>query len=159
MAPERYQTAWCYEEPLAVQFSIFLANRVGQFKELLDLLVAQGIRLAGVSVVDSTDWAVIRMIVSEPDKARELLGAKRLPHTESEVLLVELDSRHSLSQVCTRLLQAEINLHFAYPLLVRPNDRPVIAMHVDDTVLATRTLIMHGTTLLGHADLAGPESV
>ena len=131
MTPEPLQTSQGYEEPFSAQFSVFLANRVGQLKELLNLMAEKAVEVLGVSVVDSSDWAVIRLVFSEPDKA-------------------------ALSEICGHLLHAEINVHFAYPLIGRRDAEPVMVLHVDDPVLATHLLTSHGIRLLGSEDLADP---
>ena len=133
-----------------------MPNRVGQFLELLDTFATKKICVAGVSVVDSTDWAIVRTIFTNPNHAREVLKTSRHSYTESEVILVELQGENSLRDVCGHLLQAEINVHFVYPLTIRSNDFPVMAFHVDDSILATQILIHQGMTLLGSEDLADP---
>ena len=150
------KTAQGHEEPFAVQFSVFLANRVGQLAELLDLLAGKSIRPYGISVVDATDWTVIRMVCSDANKARETLKAGGLPFTESQVLLAEMRDEDTLREICEHLLRAEINVHFAYPLAMRSHGCPVMAFHVEDHVLATRVLTRCGITLLGYEDLADP---
>lgn len=156
METKSFQTARSHEEPFAVQFSVFLPNRVGQFLEFLDLLQPKRISLLGVSVVDSTDWAVVRMVVSHPHEARQLLKTSGHSFTESEVLLVELEEEETLRDVCSQLLRGEINLHFAYPLTIRRHDNPVMVFHVDDIVLARSILTRRGLTLVGWEDLADP---
>jgi len=156
MTRSQYQTERGYEEPVAVQFSVFLANRVGQLQELLDRLGQEQVEPLGLSIVDSTDWAVIRIVFSEPDKARAIFQKHRLAFTESRVLLVELEGKDAMSEICGHLVRAEINIHFAYPLTIRSHARPVMVFHVDDSVHARRVLVSHGLTLLGHEDLAEP---
>ena len=147
-------TARGHEEPLAVQFSLFLANRVGQLKDLLDTFAGENVEPLGFSVVDSTDWAVIRIIFSDPNKARELLKRHGLPFTESEVLLTELIGPTALSHICGLLLSAELNIHFAYALTIRRDQNPIMVLHVDDHILAMQVLTKHGVRLLGYEDLA-----
>ena len=74
MSERTAEIAKGHQEPLAVQFSVFLTNRVGSLKDLLDLFAAQDISVLGLSVVDSADWAVIRIVVGDPNKAREALA-------------------------------------------------------------------------------------
>jgi len=145
-----------HEEPFAVQFSIFLANRVRQLRELLSILNRNEAHLVGLSIVDATDWAVVRAVFSDPGKTRDILAANSLPFTESQVLLVVLVDDDALDGVCQHLLGAEINVHFAFPLTIRRQDHPVMAFHVDDWVLATHVLIRHHYTLLGSEDLGDP---
>lgn len=151
-----YKTDKRHQEPFAVQFSVFLPNRVGQFQELLGHFAEHEISLVGVSVVDSTDWAVVRMIFDQPGHARHLLAEGNQSFTESEVLLIELHCDNALQEVLQHLLRAEINVHFAFPLTIRSHGNAVLALHVDDTTLATQVLTRHEFNLLGNEDLADP---
>ncbi len=155
MVPEKL-TARGSEEPYAIQLSVFLANRVGQLRDLLDLFIQNSVKVAGLSIVDSTDWAVIRLVCIEAEKAKELLHTAGLPFTESDVLLIEVESDEDMSRLTSCLLRAEIDVHFAYPLTIRCDQSPVMVFHVDDETTACRTLINHGFTLLGHEDLSEP---
>ncbi len=157
MPGSTYQTERSHEAPFAVQFSVFMPNRVGQFRELLDEMAEKPVRLVGVSVVDSSDWAVVRMVFTDADLARAILKKAGHSFTESEVLLVVLDAEDTLRQVCSYLLRGEINVHFAFSLTLRCQGSSVMAFHVDDTVLAREILLRHGLTLLGWEDLASPE--
>ena len=145
------------KEPSSVQFSLFLANRVGQLREMLSLFAEESLAVIGVSVVDSTDWAVIRLVFSDANKARETFKAHGLPFTESEVLLAELDGAEALSEICKALVRAEINVHSAYPLIVHQDNNPVMVFHVDEPVLAAHVLTTRGVRLLGSEDLADPR--
>jgi len=143
-----------HKEPCARQFSVFLANRVGQLKDMLDVFAAEDLRVLGISVVDSTDWAVIRTVVSDAGKAREVLARRNMPFTESDVLLACLGTEDAMSEICGLLLQAEISIHFAYPLVISHDGNPVLVLHVDDPILAKQILVRHEITLLGDEDLA-----
>jgi hypothetical protein len=70
-----------------------------------------------------------------------------------ELLIVELGDDHTLSGMCLYLLGAELNIRFAYPLLLRPNGSPAIALSVDDHVLAGQILRKKAFRLLGEEDL------
>ena len=150
-------TARGHQEPFGVQFSVFLANRVGQLKELLDLFLTEKLQMLGLSVVDSTDWAVIRLVFAEPDKAREMLTAHGVPFTESPVLLVAMIDADSMAEVCGCLLRAETNVHFAYPLTFQHDGHGVMVFHVDEYWLAAETLTRNGFRVLDHEDIQGPR--
>jgi len=152
MPTSRPQTASRHAEPFVRQFSIFLPNRVGRLAELLGVLAEADVAVAGISVVDSSDWAVIRMVFSEPGKARVVLTAGGIAFTECEVLAAVLTDDQAMSRLCKALVAAELNVQFVYPLMVRRDDCPVIALHVDDALLARKVLITHGFTLLDHED-------
>ena len=139
--------------PFIRQFSVFLPNRVGRLGELLEGLAEAEVELAGLSVVESTDWAVVRMIFTEPGKAREVLKRQGASFTESEALAVVLSEAKTLNQVLKALVSAELSVGYAYALLIQREDSPVLALHVDDHVLAVQLLTKHGFTLVDHADL------
>jgi hypothetical protein len=141
-----------HEEPYAWQFSVFLPNRVGQLNELLRAMAENQLELLGISVFDSTDWAVARIVFSEPDKAREILARCKLAFTECQVLLVVLQSARTLGEATQVLLAAELNVHFAYPLLANHEGQPVMVVNVDDHELAIQALTQHKFKLLGHED-------
>jgi hypothetical protein len=73
--------------------------------------------------------------------------------SELDLLIVELTEGHTLSSMCLYLLGAELNIRFAYPLMLRPNGTPTIALSVDDQTLAGQILRKKCFTLLGEADL------
>ena len=147
------QTARGHSEPYTVQFGVFLANRVGQLRDMLQLFVKSQIRIIGISVIDATDWAVIRIVTSDSAATRALLRQNNQPFTESEVILVEVPDADSLTDLCGQLLRAEINVHFAYSTSIRRHDNAIMTFHVDDRVLATQILLKHNFVLLGEGDL------
>jgi hypothetical protein len=94
------------------------------------------------------------MLLSHPEQGRELLERNKLPFAENELLVVELPTGpQSLVELCTALLQAEINLHYAYPLIVHPHGRAGVALHIENTELASTMLRDMGFDILCEADL------
>jgi len=139
--------------PFIQQFSVFLPNRVGRLHELLNTLAKERVDIAGISVVDSTDWAVVRLVFTDVGRAREMLARHGVAFTEADVLAVVLEGPETLQQVCKTLVTAELNLAYAYTLLILREDNPVMALQVDDGVLARHVLTKHGFTLVDHEDL------
>jgi hypothetical protein len=152
MSTSKPQTQRGREERCIRQFSIFLPNRVGQLGELLGVFTSSGVEVLGVCVVDSTDWAVVRLIFDDPDKGREVLGLHKLSFTECDALALVLADSDTLRKACGTLLLAELNVQFAYPLLIQSEGRPVMVLHVDDEVMAARVLCRHGFHLIGHEE-------
>jgi hypothetical protein len=142
-----------YEPPRNVQFAVFLDNRVGKLRELLDIFNGQSLKLAGFSILDSADHAVIRLLTSRSELARRLLEQHQIPYSESDVLVVELTGTQTMKCLCDALLQAELSIHFAYPLLVRPRGKTAIAVHTDDRYLACQILRKRLFTILAENDL------
>ncbi len=143
-----------YAAPTVRQFSVFLDNKVGKLLELVRLFdETPTVHLASLSVVESSDFAVIRIIPNCADTAREVLRRHALPFSEIDLLIVELGECQSLTSMCLHLLAAELNIRFAYPLMSGPGGNPTIALAVDDQVLAGQILLRKRFRLLGEADL------
>ena len=111
-------------------------------------------KICALSIQESADTALVRLICAESDDSREVLRAGGFSFSESELLAVELPpkTRQPLIEICSTLLAAEINIHYAYPLLLHPRG-PSLALYVDDPTLAARLLIKKGFTLIGESDL------
>jgi hypothetical protein len=141
--------------PTVTQFSVFLENRVGQLLEVVRCFNGSKVKIVGLSISDSADCCIIRLLLSHPEQGREILERNKLPFAENELLVAELPTGpQSLVELCTALLQAEINIHYAYPLIVHPHGRAAVALHIDNAELATNTLHDKGFDVLCEADLA-----
>ncbi len=140
--------------PTVTQFSVFLENKVGQLLEIVRAFSGSKVKIVGLSISDSADCCIIRVILSHPEQGREILELNKLPFAENELLVAELPTGpQSLVDLCMALLQAEINIHYAYPLIVHPHGRAAVAMHIDNTEQATTTLRDKGFDILCEADL------
>jgi hypothetical protein len=137
------------------QFTIFLANKVGRLQQLVRTLEASNSRIAALAIEESADTALVRCVVTDPDSSRETLRDANVMFTETDLLAVELPANNPqpLISICSALLAAEINIHYAYPLLFSPRG-PSLVVYVDDPTLAARLLIRKGFTLIGLSDLA-----
>jgi len=141
--------------PQVRQFSVFLQNKVGALLEIVRLLDQNNIIVLALSIAESHESAISRIIVSDPDRTEELFREHDIPHSSCELMVVELaDGPGDLSTLLAALLMAEVNVHFSYPLLVRPRGRAVLVLHVDDIECATSVLLGEGFKLLTQGDLS-----
>ena len=149
-----FATAHGRDWPSVRQFNVFLANRLGALMNVVRRFETTDIRIIALSVVDSTDCAIVRLVLSDPERAYEVLEQAGLPFTESDLLVVMLpDGQQPLVQICKALLGAEISIHYAYPLMPGNADRSAVALHVEDIETATQHLQQNGFTLLSENDL------
>jgi hypothetical protein len=146
-------TALGYEPPRNTQFNVFLDNSVGRLLELVEVFEGQALHVVGLSVMDSTDHAVVRIVTSRAELARRLLQRHNMPFNEVEILVVELRPGQTLSKLCKAMVQAELNIYYAYPLLGRGHGGSLVAIHVDDHQLAGQILRKKMFTLLAENDL------
>ncbi|HYW80990.1 MAG TPA: acetolactate synthase, partial [Thermoguttaceae bacterium] len=119
--------------PAIRQFTVFLENRVGQLLEVVRRFEGSGVRIVALSISDSAECAFVRFLLSHPEEGREILERAGLAIIETDLIGVEMpEGPQPLLQVCTALLQAEVNIVQAYPLLVRPRGHATVALMVDN---------------------------
>jgi hypothetical protein len=136
------------------QFSVFLARRAGRLSDLGALFANHQVHVMAISMVDTTDSALVRLVVDDPDRARELLAVRDFPFNETDLLAVEFTDESDLGKVLGALLEAEIDVHYCYAFLKRPAGRCALALHVDDTDFAARSLAGRGFTILTQRDIS-----
>ena len=96
--------------------------------------------------------------MSHPEQGREILERAGLALIESDLIGVELpDGPQPLLQVCTALLQAEVNIVQAYPLLMRPHGKPAVALMVDNIEMGLETLATKQFRMITEEDLLDVE--
>jgi hypothetical protein len=137
------------------QFSILLPNRVGALAALVKLLRSSAIEVIGLSVQDSRDATVARIVVSDPESTEQLFMEKGIPHTECELVVVAMrESGPGLLQCLDTLMIAETNIDFAYALMPCPEGHSMLAMHVEDYEFAVAILHQSGFKLMYQKDLS-----
>lgn len=140
--------------PTLRQFCVFMENRVGGLHELLRHLERNEIRVVALSIANSVDCAIIRVMVNNTDRAREVFQLNQFAFSESDLVGVELpDDPQPYLRICMALLAAEINISYTYPLLYRRKGRGGIAMYVDDVEMAQNILREQGLTVLTENNL------
>ncbi|MGE0606723.1 MAG: acetolactate synthase [Pirellulales bacterium] len=141
--------------PTLRQFTVFLENRVGQLLEVVRRFEGSKVRIVALSIADATECAFVRFLLSQPEQGREILERAGLALIETDLIGVEMPpGPQPFLRVCTALLQAEVNIVQAYPLLVRPHGAPSMALMVDNIEMGMETLASKGFTMISEADLA-----
>jgi hypothetical protein len=95
--------------PSIRQFNVFLENRVGALLNVVRRFESTDIRIISLTVNDLADCAIIRIVLSDPERGLEVLRHAKLPVTESDLLVVQLpEMTQPLPQICKALLAAEL---------------------------------------------------
>ena len=136
------------------QFSLFADNKVGRMHDLIQALNAEEVTILGLCTVDTTDSAIMRVVVDYWECARERFRELGVNYALSDVVAVELPAANDLAKVTAALLQAEINIHYMYPLLTRPQSRCGLIIRLEDNEMAEQVLQQSGIKTLRHGDLA-----
>ena len=147
------QTSLNSRDPVR-QFSVFTENRVGRLNDLAALLRASTVHIIAITVLDTTDSAIVRLIVDDPDKAEELMINNDFPYTSTEVLAVEIMDESELKGVLGALYEAEINIHYVYSFIKRPEGKGALAINVEDADIAAQALNKRGFRVLNQTDIS-----
>ena len=155
MALDLPQTTSKRAGPLVKQFSVFLPNKVGAMLEVVKLLNSHHSHVVAISVSESTDSAIARIIVSDPEGVEQLFRQNNIAYGMCEVVVVEMrEVATQLARLLATLFMAEVNVHFTYPLLTRPRGLAALALHVDDNECASSVLISSGFKTLSQNDIS-----
>lgn len=123
------------------QLSVFLKNEPGVLSTLTSDLTGHNIDILGLTVSDTVDHAVVRLMVSDPEKAMDILESAGQLVVESEVLVMELtNKRGALEDLSRRLAKAKINIEYAYGTVGSREKKGVLIIRVSDTKRALKIL-------------------
>lgn len=136
------------------QFSIFADNKVGRLNDIIMMLASHDVHIMSVTSVDTTDNVIIRLIVDYWEQARDFFHEQGFAFSLNEVLVAEINTEQDLKKVTCALVQAEINIHYAYPMLTRPGGKSGLVLRLEDNELAADVLNRNGIRVLNHSDIA-----
>src|ERR1700728_3473061 len=142
-------------QPDAVtQFSIFTANRMGRLHDLIALLSANSVHVLAVTVLDTSETAIIRIVVDDPQSARHLLSENSFAFTESQLLVVEIDSATQLPELRSAFLEAEVNINYMYCFIPHPGGKSILGVSMEDNEIGERVLTRHSFRVLRQSDVS-----
>lgn len=135
------------------QLSVFLENREGRLEDVLKLLKEEDVNIISLSLADTSDYGMLRLLVNDPEKGRNALKKQGFSATLSDILAVTLPHRvGALQEVLHTLYMAEINVEYMYALCTK-TDEAAIAIKPSDLERAQEVLSEAGAHFFGEADL------
>ncbi|MDR2909726.1 MAG: ACT domain-containing protein [Oscillospiraceae bacterium] len=136
------------------QLSIFVENRPGRMADITEALCERGIDIRALSLADTSDFGLLRLIVTDPDAAQKALGESGVMVKISEVIAIGVtDSPGEFSRAIRLLADAKVNLEYLYAFLSRRENEAVIILRVDNPEAAARTFEAHGVRILGEKEV------
>ena len=125
----------------AKQITVFLENKPGRLANVLSALAREKVNITALTVMDSHDNSVLRVVTSDLAKTLQVLNALNTPHAETDVLVVELRNQPgALAHVCELLGAEHINIEYAYCSSGGRNGKTVGVFRVTNTDKAMRVL-------------------
>ena len=136
------------------QLSVFLENRHGTLIEVTDLLAKEGIDIRAMSLADTQDFGILRLIVNDPEKAKASLAAIGFAATINEVTAVAIDDNPgALSNVIRVMSENDINIEYMYAVAQSSNPNPLMVFRFSEGEKAVGILQAAGVAVLDEADL------
>ena len=131
------------------QLSIFIANEAGTLADVTRIFRELDIDIRAISVSDTVEYGILRVVVSEPERAVEELAKEGIVSKLSEVLAVDPDDRRgSLNDIFTLLGDNGINIDYIYSFLVREDGAQLFVIKVTDQLKAQELLLENGVRII-----------
>ncbi len=137
------------------QISVFLENRKGRLAEVTRTLRDQGINIRSLSLADTADFGVLRIIVADPDRCLRVLKDAGFVAQETEVIAIEVEDKPGgLERVLGVLDAADINVEYMYAYVEKTKDNAIVICRVDDRERALAALSKGGIPTLNREALS-----
>lgn len=131
------------------QISIFLENKAGRLAEVTSILYEAGINIRALSVADTSDFGVLRLIVDDNAKAEKILKNNGFSVGKTNVVAVEVEDRPGgLYRILAILTEAEINVEYMYSLVTQKNGNAVLIFRFDNIDSAVKLLDENGIPVI-----------
>ncbi len=132
------------------QISVFLENKSGRLIRVAQVLGEAGINIRGLSIADTSDFGILRMIVDQPDKALTELKDKEVMATATEVIAMEVpDTPGGLAKILSYLEAEGINIEYLYSFIEKPTSNAIIMMRVERINDALEVLKKNNVPIVG----------
>ena len=129
------------------QISLFMENSTGRLAGATDLLAEAKINLRAISIADTTEFGILRLIADQPEKAVKLLKQAGFAARETDVIAVEIaDEPGSLARIMALFRDEGVGIEYLYASLEHRAGKATIVMKVDNTAAALALLGQHGFT-------------
>ena len=127
------------------QISIFLENKKGRLAEVTHLLAGEGINIRALSLADTADFGVLRIIVNDPDRCLAVLKASSIIAQVTEVIAVEIEDKPGgLDRVLAVLDTAGLNVEYMYAYVEKKSRNAIVICKIDDRERAVGVLSENG---------------
>jgi len=138
------------------QLSVFIENKPGRLVETLEALARAEIDLRALSLADTADFGILRLIVDKPSHAQAVLQEEGHLVKNSEVLAVVVgDKPGGLAYAMRILADAGVDVEYTYAFVAHSHDNAFVILRVDNNDAAVETLAKNGISMLGAEEVYG----
>lgn len=136
------------------QISIFVENKFGRIAKIVDLLSENKINISALSIADTTDFGILRLIVDKSDEAVAILKESGIAAKCTDVIAVAIDDQPGgLSKVLDTLTKAEITIEYMYAFVGKKADKALMVVRTDDMAKSVEAFKAGNIELITSADV------
>ena len=136
------------------QLSIFIENKVGRLQAIMDTLSENEINIRALSIAETTEFGILRIITSDIEKAKKVLRDIDVISKITDVIAVYIDDKAGgLAKMLQAITNAEINVEYMYAFLDRTEGKALMVLKADDAKKAEQALLGSGM------ELASPDII
>ena len=138
------------------QLSVFMENKPGHLQNVLKILADASVNIITLTIAETSDFGILRMIVNDADKAKKVLHDARITSSTTEVLAVELDDTPgSLLKAIDAFAKNSLNIEYMYAFTEKRGDKAVMIFRFDDIEAAKKALTQEGYQIVKKIDIIG----
>ncbi|MEQ8173544.1 MAG: ACT domain-containing protein [Syntrophomonadaceae bacterium] len=139
---------------MARQISIFLENKAGRLLHVTRTLGEAGINIRALSIADTSDFGILRIIVNDPDKAYKILKEAGFTVSETEVVAVQVpDTPGSLADILEQMNEENLNIEYLYAFIGTNADNALVIFKVEDIARALEAFRKKGIKYIEESEL------
>ena len=136
------------------QLSIFVENKAGRLHSIVDALRTGGVNLRALSIEDTTDFGILRLIVDKPEEAKNALSQIGVISKITEVIAIKInDEAGGLAAVLDTLSDSGISIEYMYAFLSGETGRALMVLKSDNDTAAEKTLNEAGIALADESEI------
>ncbi len=136
------------------QLSVFVQNEIGSIANVTSVLKEKGINLRAIASFDTPEFAILRMVVDQPELANKVLGAKGFAVKVSEAVAVELEDKPGvLDGMLHTIADAKLGVNYIYSIVLRNGKTPLMILHTEDLEKTATVLKEHGYIVAEQEDV------
>lgn len=136
------------------QISIFLENKSGRLAEVATVLAKGGINIRALSLADTTDFGILRLIVNDTEKAKQVLKDNGFTVGKTEVIGVEVADRPGgLAEILNVMKEHNINVEYMYAFVQKSAGNAIIIFRFDELEKAIEVLRKAGIKIMKGEDI------
>lgn len=136
------------------QLSVFVQNEIGSLANVTSVLKDNRINLRAIASFDTPEFAILRIVVDQPEKAKEVLGAKGFAVKVSEAVAVELEDKPGvLDGMLHVIADAKLGVNYIYSIVLRNGKAPLMIVNTEDLAKTASVLTEHGYIVAEQEDV------